>query len=69
MTTNTDYLFMNDNIGKSGVITDEIGTLDDHIGYNGEVLTIEGVSEDGFYILNGGHWCADDNEFQILDNN
>lgn len=69
MTTNTDYLFMNDNIGKKGVITNEIGTLDEHIGYNGEVLTIEDVDEDGFYILNGGYWCADDNEFQILDNN
>lgn len=66
MTTNTDYLFMNDNIGKSGVITDEVGTLDDHTGYNGEVLTIEDVSEDGFYILSSGHW-ADDNEFEILE--
>jgi hypothetical protein len=66
MTNVEDYLFMNDNIGKSGVITNEIGTLDEHIGYNGEVLTIEDVDDDGFYILNGGHWCADDNEFKII---
>lgn len=66
MTTNADYLFMNDNIGKSGVITDEVGTLDDHMGYDGEVLTIEYVSDDGFYMLSSGHW-VDDNEFQILE--
>ena len=67
MTTNQDYLFMNENIGKKCIITDNVGTLDEHIGYNGEVLTIEEVDEYGFYILNGGCWCADDNEVNIIN--
>ena len=66
MTTNQDYLFMNENIGKKCIITDNVGTLADHIEYNGGALTIKDVSEDGFYILSSGHWC-DDNEVQIKE--
>lgn len=66
MTTDQFYSFMNENIGKKCVITDNVGTLDDHVGYNGQVLTIEDVTEDGYYILDSGHWC-DDNELDIIN--
>ncbi len=66
MTTNQLYLFMNENIGKKCVITNNIGSLDDHVGYNGEELTIKEVTEDGFYVLDSGH-CCDDNEVDIIN--
>jgi hypothetical protein len=66
MTTNQDYLFMNENIGKKCVITNNIGTISDHIGYKGQTLTIESVSDDGFYILNGVY-CCDHNEVNIIN--
>ena len=66
MTTDQFYSFMNENIGKKCVITDRVGTLHHHIGYNGQVLTIEDVTEEGYYILDSGHWC-DDNEVNIIN--
>ena len=65
MTTDRFYLFTNNNIGKKCIITNEVGTLEDHVGYNGEVLTIEDVTEEGYYILDSGHYC-DDNEVDII---
>jgi len=65
MTTDKLYLFMNNNIGKKCIITNNVGTLEDHVGYNGEVLTIKDVTEEGFYILDSGHYC-DDNEVDII---
>jgi len=72
-----DYLkelnaYMMENIGKKGIITDEVGTLSDHIGYDGKVLTIVDVV-DGFYVTNsegskcGASYHCDTNEFKILN--
>jgi hypothetical protein len=68
MTTNKDYLFMNENIGKRCVISNDIGTLSEHIGYEGEELVITAVSDDGFYVLSSGHYC-DENEVNLLIEN
>lgn len=61
-------------IGREGYITDAIGTLDCHEEYNGELLTIFDVTDEGFYLvgnqsqkLKGKYWAADCNEFQILN--
>ena len=73
----TDYLkeldsYMIQNIGKKGIITDNIGTLLDHIGYDGELLTIIDVV-DGFYVTNpqdskcGASYHCDANEFLIIN--
>lgn len=67
MTNNKEYLFMNENIGKKCIITNNVGTITDHTNYKGQVLTIDSVSDDGFYILNEGYW-ADINEVEIIDN-
>jgi len=72
-----DYLkeldaYMIQNIGKKGIITDIVGTLSDHIGYDGEVLTIVDVV-DGFYVTDsndskcGASYHCDANEFLILN--
>ena len=72
-----DYLkelndYMMENIGKKGIITDNVGTLSDHIGYDGEVLTIIDVV-DGFYVTDPndskcrGSYHCDTNEFKILN--
>lgn len=66
MTTNQFYSFMNENIGSKCVITDNVETLENHVGYNGETLTIKDVTEDGYYVLDSGHWC-DDNEVDIIN--
>ena len=66
MTNNDEYLFMNENIGKKCIITDNIGTINDHINYKGQILIIESVSNDGFYIFNEGY-CADINEVEIIE--
>jgi hypothetical protein len=60
------YSFMNENVGKKCTITNDVGTLDDHVGYNGEELTIKEVTEDGYYVLDSGHYC-DDNEVDIIN--
>jgi hypothetical protein len=61
------------NVGKQGHLTDSVGTLDCHEEYNGELLTIFDVNDEGFYVvgnqsqkLKGRYWTADCNEFQIL---
>jgi hypothetical protein len=66
MTTNQFYSFMNENIGNKCTITNDVDTLDNHVGYNGEILTIKDVTEDGYYVLDSGHYC-DDNEVNIIN--
>jgi len=60
------YSFMNENVGKRCVITDNVGTLDDHVNYFGEEVTIKEVDEDGYYILSSGHYCSHD-EVDIIN--
>lgn len=59
------------NIGKQGHLTDAIGSLEDHQGYNGELLTITSVTPDAFYVVSlddaRKSWIADTNEFKILN--
>lgn len=67
-----DIDLMLPNVGKQGYLTDAIGSLEDHQGYNGELLTITSVTPDAFYVvsLDGANtegWMADCNEFQILE--
>ena len=66
MTSNKEYSFMNENIGKKCILTNNVGTLADHTDYKGQVLTIESVSDDGFYVLDEGYW-ADTNEVEIIN--
>ena len=57
------------NIGKQGHITDAVGTIECHIGYNGELLTITNVTDEGFYVVKNEQqksWIADTNEFKIF---
>ena len=60
------------NIGKQGYLTDAIGSLEDHQDYNGELLTINSVTPDAFYVVSlddaRKSWVADTNEFKILNN-
>ena len=66
-----DIARMRPNIGKKGYLTDAIGSLEDHQGYNGELLTITSVTTDAFYVLRlpgtNKMWIADTNEFKILN--
>ena len=52
-------------LGKQLVITDDLGTLDNHIGYDGRPLVIDWIDEDGYYRCGG--YVVSDGEYIIIN--
>lgn len=65
MDRNSAHYWMTSGVGKKCIIIDN---LEDHIGYNGEELTIVDVWPDGYYIVEGTTThIVDENEIQIIN--